>query len=660
VVAPPGGVVTYTVVLKNLGPAAAPATLTDTSLGGGTFHSAGSTIPMGCTAPVNGTANPTISCSFPLVGANQQVTLIVAITTTNSPGTQSNNADAAVPPNALNILDGDDTNNHATASTDVKALADAGVTVDGPDGAVLAESTITYAVTATNYGPSSTVVSLDDDSTGGGTYIASASTVPAGCTGPADGTPDPSFACTFSLEPGSSATLIVGIQTTSSPGTQSNAATVSVANNAVDNNDDNDAATAVTTVEKRADLAVSVTGPATVTAGSLAAFLVTLTNNGPSTTDATLSDVSTGGGAFNAAASSIPPECTAPDDGTIDPTISCSFTGIAAGGERQLTVALVVAYANPTQTNTAIASAPSDVIDGTPANNTDTFETVVQTVADLAVTATGSPNEVSPVGGGLLHFVTARNDGPSTTDITLLIDTTGGGALNLGSSVIPSGCTAPANGTIDPSITCTFTGAESGDSFLVRVALKTSTTPGTQSTTASVSVPENVTDPAGGNNTVTLNTSVLNNPNGSFAFVPTGGTLGFGLSTLTASNAPNGVIALLAPAAANGAMSGTVPCDNGLLVDFDPNPDFQGTVTLLLDFGRGNPCRGLGNGSECWKLYMRKLGVVFQVPLCKDAPDADVCIEQVRKRSDAPNIQWVVRLDSTDPEFLPPLNRSVS
>ncbi|MFN2615102.1 MAG: hypothetical protein ABR552_09860, partial [Actinomycetota bacterium] len=203
VVAPPGGIVQYTVVVTNNGPAAAPnAALTDTSTGGGSYVSTSSSLPSGCAvtdadgnAGGQGTVNPVITCTFSLLqpGAANAKTIVVGIKTSTTPGTESNTATASIPPNPLGVLDGTPDNNTRRVDTPVEPQADLGISVAQSGSSVITGSTITYTVTASNYGPSDSRAFVSDSSTGGGTFSASGSTIPAECTAPSDGTVDPTI-----------------------------------------------------------------------------------------------------------------------------------------------------------------------------------------------------------------------------------------------------------------------------------------------------------------------------------------------------------------------------------------------------------------------------------------------------------------------------------
>jgi hypothetical protein len=257
----------------------------------------------------------------------------------------------------------------------------------------------------------------------------------------------------------------------------------------------------------------------------------------------------------------------------------------------------------------------------------------------------------------VLYRVIVRNLGPSVAPVTAT-DSTSGGTYVAGSSTLPAGCSAPADGTVNPVISCNFGVQLAGWSAQLSVAIRTPAAAGTVTNTASVEVPPSslgVIDDNPSNDTASVATPVTNDVAGSAALLQVGETMAFQAHRLTVRSAAKGVIATMRVAPANGDMCGTSPCDTGLHVGFDTDPQYQGQLGLWLDFGKGNPCRGIGSGSDCAALFMRKDGVVTRVPTCAAAPSASPCIEETSK--DGPVIRWLVRLGSEDPDFVPPFGK---
>src|SRR5438445_1771151 len=137
---------------------------------------------------------------------------------------------------------------------------------------------ITYTVTVTNNGPSASSGGTVTDTLPAGTTFAGAS---SGCSQTAPKV----VTCTFStLAAGASLTFSIGAHIApTTTGTLTNTATVTATNAGEDTNGANNIATAMTTVQRFADLAITKTGPGAATAGTDITYTVTVTNNGPST-----------------------------------------------------------------------------------------------------------------------------------------------------------------------------------------------------------------------------------------------------------------------------------------------------------------------------------------------------------------------------------------
>ncbi|HVL33724.1 MAG TPA: hypothetical protein VM600_09125 [Actinomycetota bacterium] len=279
-------------------------------------------------------------------------------------------------------------------------------------------------------------------------------------------------------------------------------------------------------------------------------------------------------------------------------------------------------------------------------------------VADLGVDVVSDPASVSPAGGIVLYRIEVTNDGPiiAPADVT---DATSGGTYVASASQIPSECTEPADGTVDPVVTCSFGPIAPGTGVELAVAIRTPAAEGSVSNTATVAVPPSavgVVDQNPANDTSSVTTPVVNDPNQSSALLKQGESLAFQNHVLTARATDKGVIASLSVAPASGTC-GTSPCGEGLSVGFSTDPRYQGDMGLLVDFGKGNPCRGIGSGARCADLYVKKDGVATLLQSCGIGVPLP-CVESVAKSK--PNLQWTIRLRSEDPEFVPPLSTSAT
>ena len=123
-------------------------------------------------------------------------------------------------------------------------------------------------------------------------------------------------------------------------------------------------------------------------------------------------------------------------------------------------------------------------------------------LADLAVSSTGTPNPVT-LGGTLTYQLTVTNNGPDPATRVSLQDTPPSAASLVSSTASQGSCTGSG------PVSCALGTLASGASATLTIALRP-TQPGTAGNTASVSGDQ--TDPAPANNQAQLQTSVLAPP----------------------------------------------------------------------------------------------------------------------------------------------------
>lgn len=280
---------------------------------------------------------------------------------------------------------------------------------------------------------------------------------------------------------------------------------------------------------------------------------------------------------------------------------------------------------------------------------------------DLSVEVKPSPAEVSPPGGIVVYEIIVRTsfaDLTGTNFTTLPVDLTDSslrGSYVASSSRLPSGCTAPADGTADPVITCDLNVAPGG-SQAVWVALRTQPVVGTVQTKAEVSFDPSalstVAESNPANNTRTEVTPVINNPNQSSALLHEGESMQFKDHVVTVLKSKNGVIVTLRDAPATGAACGSTMCDDGLHIGFAHNDHYEGEVRVDTNFGKGEPCRAISNPSCGDGLYIRKTVSMTPTKLlpCSTAPQP--CHESSYKLNG--DLHRVVLMESEDPDLLPP------
>ncbi len=410
----------YTVTVSNNGPDAAtgvvvrdtlPASFSFVSAtGGGTVSGNVVTWPAiaslanGASQVFTVTATPTAIGSF---------TDIAAATATTFDGTPTNNNGSAAGARVTTVI---------SNSADVTITKTGAATVNAGDA-------LAYTVTVANAGPGSaaTVVVTDTlpagvtfvSASGGGTLSGNVVTWPA-IAALANGA---SQAFTVSVMAPVTGTLLnIAAATATTPdGTPGN------------NNGSAPANRVTTTVVEQADVAVTKTGPATVTAGQPVTYSLTASNAGPSAAAAVvLSDTLPTGVTF----------VSATGGGTLSGNVVTwpAIASLASGASQGFSVTVT---APGTGTLLDIAAGVSTTADPNPANNNGSLPaarvtTTVLEQADLAVTKSGPVT--APAASTQSYALTVSNAGPSAATGVVVTDTlpasvtfvsaTGGGTVS--------------------------------------------------------------------------------------------------------------------------------------------------------------------------------------------------------------------------------------
>lgn len=458
--APPNGNVAFSIVINNSGPDTADnVNWQDTLPGDLEFVSLvlNSGPVMACTTPAPGSGG-TVNCSIATyaAGTTSSYTLTVHVPGSASSGTTYSNTATVT----TSTQDPNGENNTSVASFTISSV-DVSIVKTGPPTAN-AGTNVTYPITVSNAGPDiATNVIWTDPVPAGTTFVSLTQTggPSASCTTPASGSTG-TINCSI---------LVFGLATmtfdlvlnTGTAVTINNTATVTTDN--FDTNGANDTSTATTTVTQDANLAVTKTGPASVTAGNSITYTVTATNNGPSNaTNVTLSDTLPPNTTFVSNTQNGGPgfSCTNPPSGGTG-TINCTIATLAPGATATFTFVFNVSpAATGSIGNTANLS--SSTPDSTPGNNTATANTNVTQSADVGVTKTGPP--ATAAGTTITYTVTATNSGPSNAATVTLTDVLPANttfASNTQNSGPTFNCTNPPAGTAG-TITCTIASFPAG------------------------------------------------------------------------------------------------------------------------------------------------------------------------------------------------------
>jgi uncharacterized repeat protein (TIGR01451 family) len=259
-----------------------------------------------------------------------------------------------------------------------------------------------------------------------------------------------------------------------------------------------------------ADVAVSLAGPASATAGLNVVYTATATNLGPSDAqDFTFTDSVPAGAGFVSESQVSGPAltCTNPAVGGLG-TTTCTRATVAAGA----TVTLTLTYSLPPSFGGSAvadtAQAGASTTDPAHANNSFTATTPVASSADLAAMLSGPSSATA--GDTASYTATVTNNGPSDAKSVTVSDAVPAGTTFTSESqgIGPTfGCSSPPAGTVGTT-TCTIAalaaGAAATFTFTYRLNL-TTVTP----VTDTVDVSAATSDPASGNNHASATTAVL-------------------------------------------------------------------------------------------------------------------------------------------------------
>ncbi len=457
-----GGLLTYTLVVKNNGPLPANGVQVDDPLviPGLTFvsNSVDCTTAFPCalgTLAVGATRTivSTYAVSAAYAGANP----IVNTATVSASGT---------PESFL-------TNNTSTAQTlvaDPSAADLSIVKLDSPDVAV-AGMPVTYTIVVTNNGPGDALGATVTDTLPAGVTFLSSTASQGSCSGAGP------ITCSLgTISNGANATIFVTIKTNSAlptPNPIVNNATVSSTSS--DPDPSNDSTTQPTTIVAQTDLSITKAAAATVIAGNPLVFTIVVTNNGPSDAlNVNVTDPTPTGLVFTSNAGA----CTT--------AFPCALGNLPAGQSRTITATYAVPsnYTAPSPiVNTATVT--TDTTETNPANNTASSSTTLQLDTDLAIAKSGPATIVA--GNQMTYTVVVTNNGPSDATGVSVSDTTPPGLTfvsNAGACTTAFPCTL---GTLTPGATRTITSTYlvpsgyTSPATIANTAVVSSTTPDSNS-----------------------------------------------------------------------------------------------------------------------------------------------------------------------------------
>jgi uncharacterized repeat protein (TIGR01451 family) len=400
-------------------------------------------------------------------------------------------------------------NNTFTFGSSVVTSADLSITKTGP-AVITAGAAATYTITLTNNGPSDASTVILTDTLPSGLSLASAKQI--GGTDPFVSRGNgPAFSAGAVIAGHTDIFQIVARAASGLSAGTSLSDTASVSSTTSDPNPSNNSSTFNSTVATSADLSVSKSGPATITAGTSATYTIFLTNRGPSDAQAvSLTDaLPTGLNLVLATQIAGSDKFTNTSAGN---TASFTATSLVAGHADVFRV--VASTSSSLASGTAVtetATVSSTTADSNPANNSATVNSTVATVADLAVVKTGPP--VITAGATATFTITLTNLGPSDAQTVSLTDTLPSGFTE----VLASATTNPDGFTTttpvgSSTVTFTATTAKAGNTDIFQVvAAAPSGLANLSTVTNKANVTSPTTDPNPANNassdTATVTTS---------------------------------------------------------------------------------------------------------------------------------------------------------
>jgi uncharacterized repeat protein (TIGR01451 family) len=375
--------------------------------------------------------------------------------------------------------DPDPANNSATVNTAAGASADLEVTKTGPS-TVSAADTIVFTVRVRNLGPSAAdSVVVTDNLPGNATFIN------------ATGTPVKTLnVLTWPTVPaltvGDSLVYTVRVEAPTTSGTVTNVAAATSATTDVNPANNTDAAT--TGVGAAADLAVTKSGPATVNAGQVMQYVITVQNLGPSVADGVVrTDTLPGGVGFVSATGTPGPNLS----GNV---VSWSPISLAAGASVTDTVTITAPAAGVLNNIAAVVSSVADPVAG---NNKATVATTINP-ADLALTKSGPATALA--GETVTYDLSLANQGPGRALGITVSDTLPAGTA-LDSAATSAGFTRSGN-----VLSWTVASVDPGPTISYTVVV---TAPATGTFVNAAAVTAATTDPDASDNHPTVSTTVL-------------------------------------------------------------------------------------------------------------------------------------------------------
>lgn len=439
---PVGSLLRCNITVTNRGPAASSALVRDVLPPNVSFVSA--TPSQGACANIAGTV--TCDLGSLLNGGAATITLDVVPALSGSI-TNSVTVTSVDPDPVL-------TNNTATFITTVQPVANLALTMAGPASASALGQPLNYVLTLSNAGPDTASGVIVSNVFPAGVSFVSAVSSQGLCSNAAG-----IVICALgNLAP----TGVVSIQISGVPGiTGVNSNYAGVAAAELDFNPTNNSAFHLASINPAADLAISASPvSANVALGRDFITILTVSNRGPSSSDAVLTDSLPLAAAF-VSATSARGSC-ANNAGLLQ----CQFANLAAGESAPV---ILVLRTSVLGTLTNIAQVAGPLNDSVPANNSVTNVASVVPSADLALTMSDRPDPVF-LGDDLIYTLAVTNNGPNAATSVSLTNVLPAG-VSFVSAILSQGSCGRTGNEVACSLGSLNSGAGVSVSLLVRPVL---------------------------------------------------------------------------------------------------------------------------------------------------------------------------------------------
>ncbi|WP_353648310.1 LPXTG cell wall anchor domain-containing protein [Nakamurella sp. A5-74] len=472
-----GNQVTYTVTATNNGPNAAAGVVVTDTLPTGVDYVA-SNPPAGVTCTNSGR---TVTCTASTLanGATLVIPIVVSIPSGSATGSLANTATVSA-----TTADDVTTNNSSTATTTVTRQADVALTKSGTPASAAAGTQVTYTLTATNAGPSSAAGTQIVDQLPAGVTLVSATPSAGTCT--TAGTTVTCDTGTIAAGGAVTSTLVVTVNANIAATSVTNSGSVSTTT--PETVTSNNSAATTTTVTRSADLQVTktTTTDTPFVAGRPATFVVAVRNNGPSDAAAvTISDPVPTGYTVTSLASTLG---TCSD--AVGTTVSCTVGTLASGATATITIRGTISPTFVPGNLSNTASAATTTTDPTAGNNSSTLTVAVVASADLSLSKSADPAQIT-FGSPVTYTLVVTNNGPSSSAGVATSDPLPAGFVFISGT----NCVAAANNTVTCTVGTLTAGATATRSFTVSTPAGGS---GNVTNTATVSA--TTPDPTAANN----------------------------------------------------------------------------------------------------------------------------------------------------------------